>query len=300
MAKDYYETLGVPRDADAAAMKKAFRKKAIELHPDKNPDDPEAEERFKEVNEAYAVLSDQEKRSQYDRFGHAGFQQRFNMEDIFRGTDFGAMFGDMGFGSDIFSSMFGGGAAGRGFGGHQGRRGPRAPTKGQDYQLEIDVSFNEAALGGQRMVRFKRPDGERTLTVRIPAGIEHGKTIRVRGEGLPSSHPQGPRGDLLIRIKVAAHPYITREGGDLRVNVPVPLSTLALGGVVEIPTLEDNKKIRVKPGTAPGAQQRLKGLGVANKRGERGRLYVTLQAEFPSELTEEQRALFEQLRELGL
>lgn len=304
MPRDYYEILEVGRDADEATLKKAFRRRAVQLHPDKNPDDPTAEENFKELNEAYAVLSDADKRAQYDRFGHDGFQQRYSVEDIFQGTDFASIFQNLGFGSDIFGSVFSGGGPGGARGGFRGgpnvRPGPRGPMKGQDYALEIEIGFREAALGGQRMVRFQRPDGLRELTVRIPPGIESGKKIRVRSEGLPSAHSGGPPGDLILKVKVAAHPQLTRDGADLEATIEVPLTTLVLGGTVAVPTLDGDKKIRLHAGTAAGSQQRLRGLGVAQRGGERGALYITLQPAMPVELTDDQRALFEQLREQGL
>jgi curved DNA-binding protein len=296
MANDYYQILGVPRDADPQVIKKSYRQRALELHPDQNPDNPKAEDQFKELNEAYAVLSDPEKRTKYDRFGHAGFQQQYSADDIFRGTDFASIFRDIGFGSDMFGNIFSGGNPGA----HAGqRRAPRGPQKGQDFRIEIGVGFTEAALGGERSVRFQRPDGLRELTVRIPAGVDQGKTIRVRGEGLPSPMQGGSRGDLLLKVKVSPHPDFTRDGLDIRTTVSVPLSTLVLGGTVTIPTLDGNKKIRVKPGTPAAMQQRLRELG-AGSAGKRGSLLVTLQATIPTELSDEQRLLFEQLQEQGL
>jgi curved DNA-binding protein len=300
MATDYYELLGVERGSDAAAIKKAFRKKAIQWHPDKNPDNPKAEDKFKELNEAYAVLSDPDKKDQYDRFGHAGFHQRYSADDIFRGADFSSVFGDMGFGQDVFSSIFGGGGQSGGGRARGGGFGHGGPPKGQDYQVELECSFHEAALGGQRTVQFQRPDGLRKLTVRIPGGVTTGKTIRVRGEGLPSMVSGGPSGDLMLKVKVSAHPLFARDGANIRVTIAVPLSTFVLGGTVSIPTLDGDKKIRVKPGTKAGAQQRLKNLGAVVKGDERGGMVVTLQPEIPEELSDEQTAIFEQLRDVGL
>lgn len=291
MSKDYYELLGIARDADAAAIKKAFRKKAQEFHPDKNPDDKSAEDRFKEVNEAYAVLSDPDKRRQYDMVGHARFNERFSQEDIFRGTDFSSAFEGMGFGSDILEALFGRGRGGNGF-----RRGP---TKGQDAQLEMEVGFVEAALGGERRIRLNRSDGPKDLTVRVPGGIENGKTILVRGEGHPGGGG-GPAGDLRLRIKVAPHPTFTRDGADVHAVVTVPLSTMVLGGTVAVPTLEGEKKIKVAPGTQTGAQQRLRNLGAVIRDGARGDLFVKLHPALPGDVEGDVRAAFERLRDLGL
>jgi len=297
-ANDYYATLGVERSASAKEVKRAYRAKAMKLHPDQNPDDPQAEEKFKELGEAYAILSDPDRRQQYDRFGHTQFRQQFDVEDIFRGTDFSSIFNNLGFGADVFGSIFSGGAGGgtRSSGFHPGQVIP-----GQDYRMQIEVTFNEAALGGQRKVAFRAHDGrELAVTVKIPAGISSGQTIRLRGKGLPSPQPHGPAGDLMLDIKVAPHPQFSRKGADLYVTVKTSISTLALGGTVSVPTLDGDKKIRVKEASQSGTQQRLRGLGAAKRNGERGALFVTLKPEFPGELTDEQRTLFESLREQGL
>jgi DnaJ-class molecular chaperone len=296
MVRDYYEVLGVSRDADESAVKKAFRRKAVELHPDKNPDDPEAGARFKELNEAYAVLSDSGKRAQYDRFGHSAFRQQYSAEDIFKNADFSDFANMFGGGADFFSNIFGGGFGGGGFGGGGGRT-RRTAVKGQDYQIEVEVGFHEAALGGDRSIRFNGRNGPRDLTVRIPGGIEEGQRIRVRGEGMASPAPGGQPGDLLIGVKIAQHPQFERNGRDVIAHVTAPISTFVLGGTVPIPTLEGEKKIRLRPGTKAGTQQRLRGLGAAGKPG-RGDLLITLLPEIPEELTDEQQEAFETLREL--
>ena len=296
MARDYYEILGVPRDASPADLKSAYRKLAHKLHPDKNPGNPKAEDQFKELNEAYAVLSEPEQRAKYDRFGNEKFREQVNVDDIFSGTDFASIFSEMGFGQDIFSNVFGG----RGGRGGRGGGGARGPLKGQDYQLELEVGFHEAALGGERRIRIQRPEGPRELTVRVPAGIDTGKTIRVRGEGMPSPQRGGPAGDLLLRIKVSPHPTLRREGEHLLATVTALPSTLALGGTVSVPTLEGDKKIKVKPGTAPGSQMRLRGLGFPAGSHGRGDLLVTVQTHIPPELSEPQREAFERLRDAGL
>ena len=294
MGKDYYDILGVPRDADAASIKKAFRKKAQELHPDKNPNDKSAEDRFKEANEAYAVLSDVEKRKQYDAVGHARFHERFTPEDIFRGADFSSAFDGAPFGADILEALFGG-RAGAGRAGAGGRRGP---SKGQDMQMPVEVAFAEAALGGERRVRV---NGTKDLNIRIPPGVEPGATIRVRGEGAAGGGG-GPAGDLLLEIRVAAHPTLTREGADLRAKVAIPLSSFVLGGTATVPTLDGDKKIKVQPGTPAGAQQRLRGLGAARREGGRGDLFVELHPALPTDveaLPTEVREAFERLRDHG-
>ncbi|MFT7624566.1 MAG: curved DNA-binding protein [Myxococcota bacterium] len=291
-ASDYYKILDVERTADAATIKKAYRAKALLLHPDKNPDDPTAEDRFKELGEAYAVLSDPKKRGSYDRFGHAQFRQKYSSEDIFQGTDFSSIFENIGFGPDMFGSIFGGRTSGF----HPGQK-----PQGQDYKMQIEISFQEAALGGNRRVKYRSPDGvTKEVTVRVPAGISNGTVVRLRGEGLPSAIPQGPSGDLLLHVRVSPHPHFTRKGSTLYTTVEVPLSTLVLGGTAAVPTLDGEKKIRIKAGSSAGLQQRLRGLGAGEDGGGRGNLFVTVNPVLPKELTDEQTALFEQLRDLGV
>ena len=192
--KDYYKILGVDRKAPEAGLKKAYRKLAMKYHPDRNKGDRAAEERFKEVNEAYAVLSDKEKRRQYDMFGAEGFQQRFSQEDIFRNFDFGQVFKDFGFGSeDLLGRIFGGPGSGRqrvfrrgsdsfGFGGPSGRTGQQ-PQKGADLVLDLEVSLKEAVFGGTRTVSFLRSGREERISITIPPGISSGKKLRLAGKG---------------------------------------------------------------------------------------------------------------------
>ncbi len=314
MARDYYDVLGVAREASADDLKKAYRKLAKKLHPDHNPNNPKAEDAFKELSEAYAVLSDAEARAKYDRYGKDGFRQYVNTDDVFRHTDFQSIFRDLGFGGaagagggagggDFFNVFFGGGGP-QGFGA-QGADGARARTRGrqargQDFEVTLDVGFHEAVLGGERGIRFQRPDGLKELTVRVPAGVDTGTTVKVRGEGMPAPVPGGHPGDLILRIRVAPHPSLTREGTNLVAAVNIPLSTLLLGGTVRVATLDGDKTIRVPPGTRANGQLRLRGLGVPARDGTRGDLLATLIPHVPSELSAEQRRLVEQLRELGL
>lgn len=293
MARDYYEILGVERDADSKAIKSAYRAKAQKLHPDKNPDDPQAEEHFKELGEAYAVLSDATRREQYNRFGHNQFRQQFNVEDIFRGADFSSIFQNLGFGSDVLGSLFGQRTSGF----H-----PQSAPPGQDFRMEIEVSFQEAALGGQRRVKYRTPVGiTKDVTVKIPGGVSTGTVIRLRGEGLPSSSAGGQAGDLLLQVRVAKHPQFTRRGANLYATVTAPLSTMVLGGTLTVPTLEGEKRIRIRENSPSPTQQRLRGLGAGKgEAGGRGNLIVTITPELPETLSDDQRELFEKLRDAGL
>lgn len=310
--KDYYSILGVHRKATEEQLKKAYRKLAMKYHPDRNKGDKAAEERFKEVNEAYAVLSDKEKRRQYDMFGAEGFQQRFSQEDIFRNFDFGQVFKDFGFGSeDLLGRIFGGMGGGRqrafrrgsdssGFGGPFGRTGQQ-PQKGADLALDLQVSLNEAVFGGTRTVSFVRGGREERISVTIPPGISSGKKLRIASKGQQGPWG-GPPGDLLIRIQVARHPVFTRKGNDLEITREISLTDAVFGTQIEVPTLDDKKlSLKVPPGTQSHTQMRLRGHGVPLPGSAgRGDLYVKLVVHLPRSLTPEQEALFRQLASQGL
>lgn len=299
MAKDYYAVLGVPKDATAEAIKKAYRKLALKYHPDKNPGDKKAEETFKEITEAYAVLSDPEKRRQYDQFGQAGFHQRFSQEDIFRNFDVGDIFREFGFGTDdIFSHLFGG-PGGRGRAAFYGAGRPQA-IKGQDYVMRLAIPFRQAVLGGERRVDFRRDGRAEHLQVRIPAGIEAGQKLRVAGKG-GDSPAGGPPGDLFLEIEVEPDPLFTREGDDLYVKVIVPFSGACLGTSVDVPTLEGSKRIKVPAGMPSGGKIRLKGFGIpARGRGSKGDLFAVVEVTVPNRLSAKQKELLEKLRDEGL
>lgn len=273
LEKDYYAILGIAADASAKEIKKAFRALARSHHPDNNPDDAAAEERFKEVNEAYDVLSDPEQRSAYDearsmRHAYAargGFEQQVRVEDLFgESFDLGDLFG-------------------------QARREPR-PRRGVDLETEMDLTFDEALAGASRSVEL---DGE-TFTVRIPRGVADGARIRLRGKG-GSGRNGGSRGDLYVRVHLGPHPFFAREGRDLRLTVPVAFTEAALGSVIEVPTLNGRTKIRMPAGTPSGKTFRVRGKGVETTKGV-GDLLVTVEVLVPTELTEEQRMALEELR----
>jgi len=294
---DYYKALGVEKSATPDEIKKAFRKLAVKYHPDRNPGDKASEDKFKEINEAYAVLSDAKKKEEYDTFGSSGFHRQYSQEDIFRGFDFGNAYKDMGAGGgeDIFSRLFGG-AFGRG-----GRSGFRAASqKGADHEMETDVSFRDAAQGAEKLVAFRRNGTREELKVKIPAGVENGSKIRIAGKGGPGESGGQP-GDLYLIIRVLADPVFTRDGGDLFVERSIPFSAACLGTSLDVPTLEGDKRIKVPAGIQPGTKIRLKGCGVkplgSNTKGD---LYVKVTVQVPGSLNAEQKKLVEELAGSGL
>ena len=293
MAKDYYSVLGVDRKADAATIKKAYRKLAQKYHPDKNPDDKQAEEQFKQITEAYAVLSDAEKRQQYDQYGDTDFHQRFSQEDIFRNVNMGDIFGSFGgSGEDIFSQLFGGGGRGH---------APRQPAKGQDYSMQITIPFRLAVQGGERRIDYRGDNNKvEQIKVRIPAGIEKGRKLRISGKG--GAHPGGgAAGDLYLQIDIEPDPIFTRDGKDLLVRAEVPYSGICLGTSIEIPTLDTPKRVKVPAGMQPGQKIRLRGYGVAaSGKTPAGDLYAVIEVVVPTNLTPQQKEALEKLKEVDL
>lgn len=288
MAKDYYSVLGVERTADAATIKKAYRKLAQKYHPDKNPNDKHAEDQFKQLTEAYAVLSDTEKRRQYDQFGDAGFHQRFSQEDIFRNVNMGDIFGNFG-GEDLFSQLFGGRPRTR-----------RAPARGQDYSMQISIPFRLAIQGGERRVDYRSDDKIEQIKVRIPPGIEKGAKLRIAGKG--GANPAGgTAGDLYLHIDIEPDPVFTREGSDLLVRAEIPFSGICLGTTIEVPTLETPKRVKVPAGMQPGQKIRLRGYGVAaTGKHPAGDLYALIEVAVPKNLTTAQKDLLRKLKEVDL
>lgn len=344
--RDYYEVLGVERDADDREIKKAYRKLALQNHPDRNPGDAAAEERFKEASEAYAILSDAEKRATYDRFGHAG------LGGAGAGADAGDIFSAF---SDIFSDFFGFNAGGPG-----GRRDPNAPRRGQDLQLQLEVPFTFAVHGGEKVVTIPvhdecetcdgtgaapgssptkcstcggagqvrhsqglftiqtgcprcrgrgtvietpcttchgrgRVERDKEVTVKVPAGVDTGNRLRIRAEG-ESGANGGPAGDLYIRLVVEPSDVFERDGRDLHLPLPIDFPTAALGGEVQIPTLDGSEKVTIKSGTQHGDVRRLRGEGLPSPNsGGRGDLYIHFRIEVPTKLSGRQRELIEEL-----
>ncbi len=301
--KDYYDVLGVKKGASDADIKTAYRKLAMKYHPDRNEGDKTAEDTFKEINEAYAVLSDAEKRQQYDMFGADGFRQRFSQDDIFRGTDFSTIFSEMGFGGDIFDQLFSGARGGQRRSGRFG--GGAVPgyqaMKGQDLESSVTVPFDLAFRGGKQRLALQRQDGGRiSVDVTVPAGIESGKKLRLTGKGGPGPGGGMP-GDLYVVVNVAPHPTFTRNGENLEVNARIDLTEALLGTTVTVPTMDEEKQLKVPAGISPGKKMRVKGYGFP-RMGETGTgdLYVKIDVTFPKSLSDEQRRLVEQLREAGL
>lgn len=286
MSKDYYAVLGVSRDAGDDDIKKAFRRKAKQYHPDANPDDASAEARFKEVNEAYEVLSDEEKRSAYDRFGPNWRQyQTVNGDNPFSGSG-EAPFNDM---SDIFETLFGGAGGGRG-GFHTRADFPRA---GRHIEQDVRISLREAYEGTQRVVS---KDG-RDITVRIPRGAASGTKVRLAGEGHPG-YQGGSAGHLYLVVQVADDPQFERTGDDLTVDVKVDAMTAMLGGEAEVPTLARPLRTKIRAGTQTGQKLRLTGKGMPKLRkgDDFGDLYARVVITVPTALNADQRERAEALR----
>lgn len=294
---DYYEVLGLKKGASVDEIKRAYRKLAVKYHPDKNPGDKQAEERFKEINEAYAVLSDPRKKEQFDQFGSTNFHQRFSQEDIFKGFNVDDLFRDQGFGTDdIFSRIFGD-AMRRQRGGHGHGR---MAAKGEDFSMEVNVTFRDAYDGGEKRVAFMRDGVREELSVKIPPGIESGAKLRVAGRG-GAGRMGGTAGDLYLTVNVGPDPLFQREGHDVVLNHEVRFSQAVLGGNIEIPTMEGTKRIKIPAGIQSGTKVRLKGLGFA-RVGESGRgdMYVKIAVHVPEKLSHRQRELVEQLAAEGL
>ena len=286
-AKDYYQILGLGKDASLEDVKRAFRRLAIEYHPDKHPDSSEAEEKFKEINEAYAVLSDPEKKAHYDRFGSASFHRHYTREDIFRGFDVEDLFREMGFGAGHHHH-------------HDSFRFNVGRQPGEDISMELEISFRDAYYGGEKRVAFNRNDKPEEITVRIPAGADTGTRVRIPGKGGEGIRGGEP-GDLILFIEVAGDPHFTREGNDIVVEEQIRFTEAALGTSLDVETLEGIRRIKVPAGIQPGTRIRLKDFGFP-QMGESGRgdFYVRIGVSVPEQLTAEQRALLQDLAEKGL
>ena len=282
MPRDPYDILGVPRSATPEQIREAHRKLAKKFHPDLNKT-AEAGAKFKEIQEAYDLLSDAQKRKQFDQFGHAG--------PSMGGAPGGAQAGwgnvDASTFEEIFGDFMGGGARRAG-----GRRG--GARAGEDLESRITVDFMTAALGGVRHVSLESGGQPISLDVRIPPGIESGGDLRLRGKG-GEGMGGGPAGDLVLHISVAPHPWFRREGLDVIVEVPISIAECALGTSVEVPLLEGTATLRVPAGTASGKRLRLKGKGVAAK-GDTGDLYAVIRVEAPKALNDEDRAALERMK----
>jgi molecular chaperone DnaJ len=361
--RDYYEILGVPRNASQKEIEEAYRRLAVQYHPDRVPPEKkeEAREKFKEISEAYAVLSDPNKRAQYDRFGHAGIDSSYTYEDIFRGTDFGSIFEDLGFGKDIFDlfdDFFG-------FSGTKAGKRKPYPQRGADIEYTMKISLEEAYHGTEKEIEFyhtetcsvcngtgaKPGSGKKicpqcqgsgrvrltqgffTLTqtcprcngfgeiietpcsecrgrgkvkkivklvVKIPPGVDTGTNIRFKGKGEAGEYG-GPSGDLYVNIRVEEHPTFLRRNDDLYVSIRVSYPILVLGGEVEVPTLDGKIKVKIPPGTQTGKTFRIKGEGMPNVRNpnSRGDLYIIINVNIPTKISERQRELLREYAKLS-
>ncbi len=357
--RDYYEILGVSKDATDEEIKRAYRKLAMQYHPDKAPADKkkEYEEKFKEISEAYAVLSDKEKRAQYDRFGHSGIDGRYSYDDIFRNADFSSIFEDLGFGGSIFEDFFGFGDI---FGGGRRRRRHEG-IRGSDLRYDLTIDFEDAVKGKEVQItvprnekcehcngtgvepgytattcptcggtgRIRQAQGffsisttcpkcggtgkinthpckvcrgsgvvrrERKISVKIPAGVEDGTRLKIRGEG-EAGRNGGPNGDLYIFINVRKHSFFDRRGNDVYCEVPITITQAVLGGEIEVPTIDGKKvKIKIPSGTQSGKVFRIKGMGFPDIHTKRkGDMYVRVKVYIPEKLTSRQKELFKEL-----
>lgn len=320
MAEDYYQVLGVDKKATAEEIKKAYRKLAVKWHPDKNPNNKSAsEEKFKKISEAYAVLSDPEKRQNYDNFGSADqFRQQYSQEDIFRGFDLDEILRSFGFGGsrgggrtttfrtgrrggggsgyqeydDPFSSIFGGG------GGHQYAN---MPQKGQDAEYNLSVSLEESVMGADKKISLQMENRIEDINVKIPAGISSGKKLRLPGKGLAGING-GPNGDLYLNINVLPHPIFARDGNDLYIEKTIRFTQAALGTTIDVPTLDGTtKRLKIAPGTQNNTKIRMKGFGVPGLKGApKGDQYIKINIEVPKKLTDKQMKIIEQLAAEGI
>lgn len=303
--KDFYSILGVARSATPEEIKKAYRKLAMQYHPDKNPGDKKAEEKFKEISEAYDVLSDTKKREMYDQFGHAGSQQGFGGAGGPFGGGPGGFggFGGAGAGAggdpfqDIFGDVFGDIFGARGPG--AGPRGRRQQAKGTDLRYTLNVSFEESALGCEKVISFVRQKGGKEesakLSVNVPAGVKEGQRLKLAGEG-DSGLGGGSPGDLYVIINVQEHPLFKRNENDVTLDLPIVYTDAILGTNIEVPTLTGKAMIRIPPGTHSGQTFRLKGKGFPKLGGfGSGDMLVRVLVDTPHSLSSRQKEIMEEL-----
>jgi curved DNA-binding protein len=292
---DYYKVIGVDKTASDAEIKKAYRKLAMKYHPDKNKGDSRAEEKFKKISEAYAVLSDTEKRRQYDEFGANGFHQRYSQEDIFRGFDVSDILKEFGLGGNFFGGRRGGG--GSPFGGFGGRQ----TAKGSDLVYELPLTLREVASGTKKTISLQHGARAEKITVNIPKGMVSGKKLRLSGKGSQSPYG-GPPGDLFIQSKVLADPTFQVEGYDLHLNRTIKISDALLGTNISVPTINGKElSLKVPPGTNHKTKMRLSGHGLPRmKGGNPGNLFVQIQIQMPKKLSDSQKELIEKMAAEGI
>jgi len=289
---DYYAVLGVPKDASHADVIKAYRKLARKYHPDANPGDPVAEEKFKEVSNAYEVIGDEQKRASYDEARRMG-----PIGSAFGGGGGRTSGGGGGFGfegvdlGDILGSVFGGGGASSGlFGDQPGGRYARIRRQGRDQEAQLTISFDEAMRGTTTSINLTDESGKRTMKVRIPAGVENGQRIRLRGKGGAGDPP----GDLYVVVTVGTHPVYGRRGAKLTLDLPVTIAEAALGAEVRVPTYSgESVLVRIPAGTQHGRTLRVRGAGVPSESGDPGDLLVVVQVAVPMNLSKKQTEALE-------
>lgn len=313
MAEDYYKMLGLDKKATTEDIKKAYRRLAMKWHPDKNPNNKMAEEKFKKISEAYAVLSDPKKKEEYDTFGSADqYRQRYTQEDIFRGFDLNDILRSFGFGDAAgagarnfrtnrgggftftqggsFSDMFEG----------ERQRFSREPQKGQDFDYNLSITLEESALGAEKKLALQKDDNVEEINFKIPPGINSGKKLRLAGKGGPGIDG-GPPGDLYINITIIPHPIFARDGNDVYIDKVIHFSQAVLGTIVDVPTIDGAvKRIKIPPGTQNNTKIRMKGFGVPRLKGPgKGDQFVKIIVDIPKKLSEGQLELVRKMAEEG-
>ena len=307
MSADYYKTLGVDKKASGSEIKKAYRKLALKYHPDKTKGDKTLEAKFKEISEAYAVLSDSKKRGQYDTFGSEGFQQRYSQEDIFRNSNMADILKEFGFGgggsAGGFSNMFGGGGFSSmgGMGGGGGCRRNSAPPKGQDLEHEIPLTLDEILTGTSKELNISQGSSVKTISIKIPKGMIKGKKIRLSGKGQQSQYG-GASGDLYIKSNPIQPIGYEIDGNDISTKKEIKLTESLLGTKIDVTTpLGKTISLNVPAGTRHKAKMRLAGMGIPYMTGDKtGDLFVVIYVNMPKELDKEQKNLVEKLVQTGL